>query len=137
METEVEVVAHAGRQRESGIVDDGVGGPREDVKSVHEVELHDARLAHPRAPQVRSSIHEGLRVEGRGRRCDCEGEQSQRYTLHDDPPGMRTLDRRGLSIRNPKSAIRNFDHRHSPTHRSYSTGTMPVCASTSMPDGSR
>src|SRR5437773_12354317 len=105
METEVEVVAHAGRQRESGIVDDGVGGPREDVKSVHEVELHDARLAHPRAPQVRSSIHEGLRVERRYNQQGGEDEQSQRNTLHDDPPWDEDV--RSTRPYNPQSAIRN------------------------------
>src|SRR5439155_22798414 len=34
METEVEIEAHALRQRESGTADNGLSGPREDVKAV-------------------------------------------------------------------------------------------------------
>src|SRR5213080_1476562 len=124
METEVEVVAHAGRQRESGIVDDGVGGPREDVKSVHEVELQDARLAHPGAPEVRSSVHERLRAQRPDGRCDDEEEQSQRYTAHDGPlPGVRCFARPFTAIPHSTLRIPHWRHRHSPTQRSYSTGT--------------
>src|SRR5439155_13988522 len=46
-EAEIDVVADAGGQGERGIVVDEAARSREDVKPVHEVELHDAAVGHP------------------------------------------------------------------------------------------
>ena len=51
-----------------------------------------------------------------------------------DPPRVEMWHDSPFQFRIPHSAL---VHRHSPTQRSYSTGTTPPCSSTSMPDGSR
>src|SRR5205807_7852918 len=76
-----------------------------------------ARLAHPRAPEVRSSVHERLRAQRPDGRCDDEEEQSQRYTAHDGPlPGVRCFARpfSAIAFHTPHSALASPPFAHPP-----------------------
>src|SRR5437773_7349705 len=120
-----ETASQAGREGERGKVLHFVDRPLAHMEPVHEVELYDAGVRHPRPAQVRGSVQERLRADRRG---SDECEQNERSTLHGAPPLQRPS---AWTIRNPQSAIRSV-YRHSRTQRSYSTGTTPPCCSTSI-----
>src|SRR4029077_4577141 len=53
----------SGRERERGVIDDGVRRAWAHIKAVHEVELHDAGVHHPGAAEVGRAIQQGLGAE--------------------------------------------------------------------------